>query len=152
MDARRFTRAAGLLLGGFGLIAWTRGPGAPGQGARDRSSFDLAVDKVDVRQISSTPMFREVEILCVVTNRGPKASTGPVTLVISRPGDDGPKILKKITLPEALAPGGQFETRAEGASWFATPIPYRCEIQFGSSTQGDADPNDDHAEFTYPKL
>ena len=152
MDARRFPRAAALVLAWLGSIAWTRGTSAPGQGARDRSSFDLAVDKVVVRQLSSTPMFREVEVLCVVANRGPKASTGTVTVVISRPGDDGPKILKKVTLPEALAPGNQFETRAEGASWFATPIPYRCEIQFGSSGQGDADPNDDHAEFTYPKL
>jgi len=110
------------------------------------------VQEVEVRQVASTPMFREVEIRCVVTNRGPRASSGPASIVISRPGDDKPKVLKRVVVPETLAPGEQFEAKAEGASWFATPVPYRCEIQFGTQAGGDVDPSDDFGEFTYPKL
>jgi hypothetical protein len=105
---------------------------------------------MDVRQLSSTPMFREVEVRCVVTNHGPRNSSGPVAIVVSRPGDDGPKVLKKIGLPEALAPGDRFVMRAETSAWFATQVSYRCEIQYDSG--GDADPSDDSRELTYPKL
>ena len=38
------------------------------------------------------------------------------------------------------------------AAWFASAVPYRCEIQWDGSIPGDADPSDDYGEFTYPKL
>ena len=138
---------------GLGLVGWTAlAAGAPRERPRDPRAFDLAVQEVDVRQLSSTTMFREVEVLCVIANRGPRGSAGPAFVVTSRPGDDRPKILKKAIIAEALAPGDRFEVRAENAAWFATPVSYRCEIQFGGSSAGDADPNDDVGETTYPKM
>ncbi len=135
-----------------GLLGWTAAAGgAPRQPRREATrAFDLAIAEIDVRQVSSTPMFREVEVRCVVTNKGPKNSSGSVFVVVSRPGDDGPKVLKKMAL-EALAPGDQFVTRAEGSAWFASQVPYRCELQYGGDS-GDADPSDDYREITYPKL
>ena len=130
----------------FGLAGWT----AVASGAPRQLPFDLAVQEVDVHQLSSTPMFREVEIRCVVSNRGPKAATG-ASVVISRPGDEGRKVIKKVALPE-LGPGEAFDVRAQSASWFATPVAYRCEIQFGGGGSGDANPDDDFGEFTYPRL
>jgi hypothetical protein len=146
-------RNAALGAAGLGLLGWTAAAGgAPRQPPREASrAFDLAIAELDVRQLSSTPMFREVEVRCVVTNKGPKNSSGSVSIVVSRPGDDGPKVLKKIALPESLAPGDQFVMRAEGAAWFASQVPYRCELQYGQDS-GDADPSDDYREITYPKL
>jgi hypothetical protein len=150
---RRWLRSAALFAASIGLFGWTAAAGgAPRQPPRGPSqAFDLAVAELDVRQVSSTPMFREVEVRCVVTNRGPHNSRGAVTIVVSRPGDDGPKVLKKIGLPDTLAPGDTFVTRAEGSAWFASQVPYRCEIQYGEPG-GDADPSDDFRELTYPKL
>jgi hypothetical protein len=134
------------------LLGWTAtAGGAPRQPPREPRAFDLAVAEIDVRQLSSTPMFREVEVRCVVTNKGPRPSIGPVSVVVSRPGDDGPKVLKKIALPDALGPGDRFTMRAETAAWFAAQVPYRCEVQYGESG-GDADPSDDYREMTYPRL
>jgi hypothetical protein len=137
---------------GFGLAGWTAvASGTPHQPPREPSrTFDLAVEEVEVRQLSSTAMFREVEVRCVIANRGPKSATG-ASIVISRPGDDGRKVLKKIAMPE-LATGDRFDVRAQSAAWFATPVPYRCEIQFAGNGAGDSDPNDDYGEFTYPRL
>ena len=118
----------------------------------ERTHVDLAVQEVDVRQTASTPMFREVSVRCVVQNRGPSLSRGSEMLVISRPGDDGPKVLKAITIPVPLARGEKFVIAAEGAAWFASAVPYRCEIQWDGSVTGDADPSDDYGELTYPKL
>jgi hypothetical protein len=59
--------------------------------------------------------------------------------------------LKKVALPE-LGPGEHFDVRAQNAAWFATPVAYRCEIQFAANGGGDADPDDDFGEFTYPRL
>jgi hypothetical protein len=95
-------------------------------------------------------MFREVEVHCVVSNRGPRSASG-ASVVISRPGDEGRKVLKKTALPE-LGPGEHFDVRAQNAAWFATPVAYRCEIQFAGNGGGDADPDDDFGEFTYPRL
>src|SRR5260221_11811575 len=72
--------------------------------ARASGSFDLAVQEVDVRQIGSTPMFREVAVRCVVSNHGPGLARATAWVVISRPGDDGPKVLKKVAVPP-LGPG-----------------------------------------------
>ena len=105
---------------------------SPSPAARD-SGFDLAVQEVDVRQTASTPMFREVMVKCVVQNRGPSLSRGSEILVISRPGDDGPKILKTAPIPVPLARGEKFVLAAEGAAWFASTVPYRCEIQWDGS-------------------
>jgi hypothetical protein len=137
-----------------GLLGWTAtAGGAPRQPPRGpTNAFDLAIAEIDVRQLSSTPMFREVEVRCVVTNKGPRTSSGPVSIVVSRPGDEGPKVLKKIGLPEVLAPGDRFVMRAETAAWFAAQVPYRCEIQYGAESGGDADPSDDYREMTYPRL
>ncbi len=129
-----------------GLAGWT----AVASGAPRQLPFDLAVQEVDVHQLSSTPMFREVEIRCVVSNRGPKSAAG-ASVVISRPGDEGRKVLKKVALPD-LGPGEHFDVRAQSAAWFATPVAYRCEIQFPGGANGDADPDDDFGEFTYPRL
>jgi hypothetical protein len=138
---------------GLGLVGWTAlAGGAPRERPRDPRVFDLAVEEVDVRQLSSTTMFREVEVLCVVVNRGPRGSAGPAFVVISRQGGDKPKILKKAIIAEPLAPGDRLEVRGENAAWFATPVSYRCEIQFGSQSAGDADPYDDVGETTYPKM
>lgn len=135
----------------LGLTGWTAvASGAPRQPPRDARAFDLAVQQVDVHQLSSTPMFREVEIRCVVVNRGPKSSGG-ASVVLSRPGDDGPKVLKRVALPE-LAPGDRFDVHTQSAAWFATTVNYRCEIEFAGASEGDADPEDDSAEFTYPRL
>jgi hypothetical protein len=155
MARHRWIRTAARCAAWAGFFGWTAAAGgAPRQPPREtsRASFDLAVEEVDVRQVSSTPMFREVEIRCVVANRGPKPSSGPVTVVISRPGDDKRKVLKRVAIPESLAAGEQFEVRAETAAWFATPVAYRCELHFGTPAGGDADPNDDYGESTYPKI
>jgi hypothetical protein len=147
--ARNIARGAGWAV----LLGWTAAAdGAPRQPPpRDAArAFDLAIAELDVRQLSSTSMFREIEVRCVVTNRGPRHSSGPVAIVVSRPGDDGPKVLKKIGLPDTLAPGDRFVTRAETSAWFASQVPYRCEIQYDSGN--DADPSDDYREMTYPKL
>ena len=136
----------------LGLLVWAGvASGTPRQPKRDPRAFDLAVSGVDVRQLSSTSMFREVEIRCVVANRGPRASSAPATVVISRPTDEGIKVLKKVALPESIAPGETVEVHGATAAWFATPVTYRCEIQFGGQQAGDADPSDDAGEFTYPK-
>jgi hypothetical protein len=124
--------------------------GAP-SGQHD-SAFDLAVQEVDVRQTASTPMFREVTVRCVVQNRGPSVSRGSEMLVISKPGDDGPKVLKASPIPVPLTRGEKFVLDADGAAWFASAVPYRCEIQWDGSVPGDADPSDDYGELTYPKL
>jgi hypothetical protein len=146
-------RCSALSAGWFGLMWWTAGAAAaPHQPPREPRAFDLAVAEMDVRQLSSTPMFREVEVRCVVTNRGPRNSAGPVAIVVSRPGDEGPKVLKKVGLPEALAPGDRFVIRAATSAWFASQVPYRCEIQYGGESAGDADPSDDYRETTYPRL
>ena len=89
---------------------------------------------------------------CVVQNRGPSVSRGSEVLVISRPSDDGPKILRASAIPVPLARGDKFVMEADGASWFASAVPYRCEIQWDGSVPGDADATDDYGEFTYPKL
>jgi len=137
---------------GLGLVGWTTAlGGAPRERPRDPGAFDLAVQEVDVRQLSSTTMFREVEVLCIVVNRGPRGSAGPAGVVVSRQGEK-PKILKKATIAEPLAPGDRLEVRAENSAWFATPVSYRCEIQFGGQSAGDADPYDDVGETTYPKM
>jgi hypothetical protein len=134
------------------LLGWTTAAGGdPRQPPREPSrAFDLAIADMDVRQLSSTSMFRDVEVRCVVANRGPHTSVGPVWVVASRPGDDGPKVLKKVGLPEPLAPGATFVMRAGGSAWFAAQVPYRCELQYDSA--GDADPSDDYRELTYPRL
>jgi hypothetical protein len=143
---RNVTYGAGWVL----LVGWTAAAGgAPRQ--PPARAFDLAVAELDVRQLSSTPMFREVEVRCVVTNKGPKPSSGPVSIVVSRPGDDGPKVLKKIGLPDTLSPGDRFVMRVETSAWFTAQVPYRCELQYGADTS-DADPSDDYREMTYPKL
>jgi len=131
--------------------AFAGGFAASSPAMRD-SAFDLAVQEVEVRQTASTPMFREVTVKCVVQNRGPSVSRGSEVLVISRPGDDGPKILKTAPIPVSLARGERFVLDAEGAAWFASAVPYRCEIQWDGSIAGDADPSDDYGEFTYPKM
>jgi hypothetical protein len=120
-------------------------------GSRD-AGFDLAVQRVDVRQTGSTPMFREVSVRCVVENRGPSFSRGSERLVISRPEDDGTKILKASPIPTRLGKGDKFVVDAEGAAWFASAVPYRCEIEWDGSVAGDSDPSDDYGELTYPKL
>jgi hypothetical protein len=120
-------------------------------GPRD-AAFDLAVLEVDVRQTASTPMFREVAVRCVVQNRGPSVSRGSEMLVISKPGDNGPKVLKASPIPVPLIRGEKFTLDADGAAWFASAVPYRCEIQWDGSVPGDADPSDDYGELTYPKL
>jgi hypothetical protein len=135
----------------IGLLGWTAvAISAPNQ-APSRAPFDLAIEKIDVRQVSSTPMFRQVEVHCIVSNRGPKASGGAASVVISRPGDEQTKVLRKVALPE-IAPGANFDAKAEGAAWFATPVPYRCELQFAAQAGGDSDSSDDVAEITFPKL
>jgi hypothetical protein len=137
---------------GIGVAGWIAvASGAPHQPPREPSrAFDLAVEEVDVQQLSSTAMFREVEVRCVIANRGPRTATG-ASIVISRPGDDGRKVLKKVALPE-LARGDRFDLHAQSAAWFATPVPYRCEIQFPGNVAGDADSTDDYGESTYPRL
>jgi hypothetical protein len=130
-------------------VAKAHSPHSPS--ARD-GAFDLAVQELDVRQTASTPMFREVAVRCVVQNRGPSFSRGLEVLVISRPGDDGPKVLKVSPIPVPLARGEKFALEAEGAAWFTSVVPYRCEIRWDGSVAGDADSSDDYGEFTYPKL
>src|SRR5215813_6215166 len=106
MGRNGWTRNAVLSAAWVGFFGWTAAAGgAPRQPVR---AFDFAISEMEIRQLSSTPMFREVEVRCVVTNRGPHTSSGPVSIVVSRFGDDGLKVLKKIGLPESLPPGGTF--------------------------------------------
>ena len=123
----------------------------PSPAARD-SGFDLAVQEVDVRQTASTPMFREVMVKCVVQNRGPSLSRGIRRSWSSHDrATTDPRILKTAPIPVPLA-RGRFVLSAEGAAWFASAVPYRCEIQWDRTIPGDANPSDDYGEFTYPKL
>jgi hypothetical protein len=142
---------ASVFAAAFTWVVAAPNAGAQSPPQRD-GAFDLAVQAVDVRQTGATPMFREVSIRCVVQNRGPGSTRGSEVLVISRPGDDGPKILKVSHIPVPLNRGDRYVIEADGAAWFASAIPYRCEIQWEGSVIGDADPSDDYGEFTYPKL
>jgi hypothetical protein len=117
------------------------------------ASFDLAVREVNVTQLSSTPLFRTVEITCVMENRGPRTSNATGWLSISRPGDVAPQVLGKISFPKSMEPGDKLQARSQGFAWVASAVPYRCELQFGGTyAAGDADPSNDFAEFTFPKL
>jgi hypothetical protein len=112
--------------------------------------FNLAVVDVEVSQVASTPMFRELEVRCEVQNRGPGTAPSRAFVVLSRPGEDGPKILRRVAVPP-LASGEKLMVRTEGAVWFASAVPYRCAIEFDGAG-GDADPSDDVAELTFPRL
>jgi hypothetical protein len=128
--------------------------GAAGGGLRSASSvpFDLALQEMSVKQVSSTPMFRTVEITCVVENRGARASNATAWVLVTRPGDAAVQVLKVVSLPKVMEPGEKVQVRSQSVAWAATSVPYRCEIQFGGAhTAGDADPSNDFAEFTYPK-
>jgi hypothetical protein len=106
-----------------------------------------------VKQLSSTPMFRTVEITCVVVNRGPKTSNATAWLLISRLGESAPQVLKVVAIPKSLEPDDTFQARSQAVAWSNTAVPYRCEIEFGGpSAAGDADPSNDAAVFTFPKL
>src|SRR4051794_21469703 len=72
------------------------------------SFYDLAVHSVDVTQTGSTALFREVAVLCIVENLGPAAAPAKAEVVISRPGEDSPKILRRATIPDSLALGARF--------------------------------------------
>jgi hypothetical protein len=113
--------------------------------------FDLGIQAMSVKQLSSTPMFRTVEITCVVQNRGAIPSNATGWLLISRPGDPAPQVLRMVSIPTPMGPGGTFQVRSQSVAWAATAVPYRCEIQFGGAyAAGDADPSNDFAEFTFP--
>jgi hypothetical protein len=115
--------------------------------------FDLAIQDMNVKQSSSTPMFRTVEISCTVESRGPRASNATAWVLVSRPGDAAPQILKVVAIPKPMQPGEKFQVRLQSYAWAATAVPYRCEIEFsGTYASGDADPSNDFAEFTFPKL
>ena len=115
--------------------------------------FDLAVQEVRVKQVSSTPMFRTVEITCVVENRSPGVSNATAWLLISRPGDARPLVVKLVSIPKLMALGDKFQAQAQAFSWVPTAVPYRCEIEFvGAYAAGDADPSNDFAETTFPTL
>ena len=115
--------------------------------------FDLAVQEMNVKQISSRPMFRTVEITCVVENRGPKTSSATAWLLISRPNDASPLVLREFSLPKHMEPGEKVQVRSQAFSWVASSVPYRCEIEFGGADlAGDADRSNDFAEFSFPKI
>jgi hypothetical protein len=98
-------------------------------------------------------MFRTVEISCTVESRGPGASNATAWLLISRPGEGAAQILKMVAIPKPMAAGDKFQVRSQTSSWAATAVPYRCEIEFsGTYASGDADPSNDFADFTFPKL
>jgi hypothetical protein len=141
----RFAAAAAALL----LCA-----AAAGGGVRSTSApFDLAIRDMNVKQLSSTPMFRTVEITCVVVNRGPKTSNATAWLLISRPGESAPQVLKAIAIPKPMELEDTFQARSQAVAWAASAVPYRCEIEFsGAYAAGDADPSNDVAAFTFPKL
>ena len=73
--------------------------------------FDLAVENMSVTQVSSTAMFRTVEIGCDVVNKGPNASNAKAWLLISR--TDGPKTLKVVPIPEPFEAGERIHAQAE---------------------------------------
>ena len=115
--------------------------------------FNLAILHVEVLQTWSTPIVREVAVGCVVANQGPSSSRGTASLVISRTSEEGAKTLSKTQIPSPLAAGEQFETHTATASWATSAVVYRCEVTFeGVRGFGDADPSDDFAEATYPRL
>jgi hypothetical protein len=135
---------------GFLLFVATAGGAVP---SPSPVPFDLAIQEMSVKQVSSTPMFRTVEIYCVVENRGPRTSSTTAWLVISRAGDAGPQVSKVVVIPKKMERGEKFETRVQAFSWVTASVPYRCEIQFGeTSAAGDADPSNDFAGFTFPRF
>src|SRR4051812_15743921 len=147
----------------FGLVAgltvWTATLPTQGRelanvrGSVNGTFYDLAVASVDVTQTAATPLFREVAVLCVVENLGPGAAPARAEVVISRPGEDSPKILRRVTIPESLAQGARFEVRAKNNLWHAASVPYRCELRFPASLAAhDANPTDDAKELVFPKL
>ena len=129
------------------------GPAGGDSRSASQMLFDLAVRDMNVKQSSSTPMFRTVEISCTVESRGPRASNATAWVLISRPGDAAPQILKMVAIPRPMEAGDKFQARLQTYAWAATSVPYRCEIEFsGTYASGDADPSNDFAEFTFPKL
>jgi hypothetical protein len=115
--------------------------------------YDLAIRDMNVKQLSSTPMFRNVEITCIVENRGPKTSNATAWLLVSRLGESAPQVLKAVAIPKPMEPGETFQARSQAFAWAASAVPYRCEIEFGGAyIAGDADPSNDVAMFTFPKL
>lgn len=122
-------------------------------GTESSAQFDLAVQEMTVKQLSSTPMFRRVEISCVVNNLGPRISDATAWLLISRPGSGATQVMLAVPVPKRLEPGSKFHARAEAFAWGATSVPYRCEVQFGgANSAGDADAANDFAELTFPKF
>ncbi|HEX9297343.1 MAG TPA: hypothetical protein VF881_15985 [Polyangiaceae bacterium] len=132
------------------MTSATRLGAAPSKPQPARGTFNLAVERVQATQVGSTSMFREIEIHCIVRNQGPRVSSAPATILISRPGDDGPKILKRANLPSSLPRDELFEVVAQSSVWFATPVAYRCEIRFEGAA--DADPSDNAGETVFPQL
>jgi|SRR5882672_9695274 len=120
--------------------------------ASSQAPFDLAVEDISVKQVSSTPMFRTVEITCMVQNLGPGPSKATASVVFSRPGEDGPKVLKAVPIPRPLEPGATFQAQAQGSTWATASVPYRCQIQFsGAFATGDENSDNNAAELTFPK-
>ena len=144
---------------GVGLAAAAAGSflfiAAASSGVRSSlpASFDLAVRDLTVKQLSSTPMFRTIEVTCVVENRGPKPSNATAWVLITRSGDPSPLVLKVVSIPKAMDSGDQFQVRAQAFAWVPAAISYRCDIEFGAaSAAGDANPSNDAAEVIFPKF
>jgi hypothetical protein len=141
--------AAGLCL----AISASSDPSASAQSravSHGSDTFDLAVVDVEVTQVSSTAMFREVQVRCQVENRGPEKALTRAWVVVSREADDGDKVLNKVPVPVPF-PSGNFVTATGNATaWSANSFPYRCSLAFDGDG-GDADPSDDVDQVIFPK-
>jgi hypothetical protein len=115
--------------------------------------YDLAVTSLDVTQTKATPLFREVEVLCIVENLGPNAAPPKTEVTITRPSDDGRKILKRAVIPVWLMREARFQVRTKASVWHASSVPYRCELAVPSDVPAqDSNPANDVKELTFPKM
>jgi len=114
--------------------------------------YDLAVASFDITQTNSTPMFRDLDVVCVVQNLGPSAAPPKVEVLISRLSDGEPKILKRSVIPIWLPRDAHFEVRTKTSAWHTSTVPYRCEVAVPTNIAAtDADSSNDAKELMFPK-
>jgi hypothetical protein len=146
--------ATGLAVG-LAVLGATRTTPSHAQGSIAEEGYlvyDLAVTSLDVTQTKSTPLFRDVDVLCVVENLGPNAAPPKAEITISRPSDDGPKILKRTVIPTWLMKEARFEVRVKTSVWHTSTVPYRCEVLFPTDMPSpDANPGNNAKERVFPK-
>lgn len=125
-----------------------------GSSGADLVSFDLGVDRVEAVQIGGTPLFHDLRVACFVTNHGPDVAPPNVRIVLSRPSDQGRKVVRILTTRRPFAVGKTLEVVGGDSVWHAATVPYRCAIDYGPPgalrVSGDRDASNDLGQSTYP--